>query len=382
MPEARASASLFRQEGFRRLVIKIGSSLLIDGSGRVNQPWLAGIAEDIAALRGKDCEVLVVTSGAIAIGCRAIGINRRRARLEMLQAAAACGQVQLMQAYQEALTRHDIPVAQVLLTLDDTEHRRRFLNAKGTLEKLLEHDVVPVINENDTVATDEIRYGDNDRLAARVAQMVMADGLLLLSDIDGLYTRDPRQDPDAEHVAEVGDISDDIIVMAGGPRSVDGSGGMATKLQAAQIATHAGCRTVIANGNGLRPVSALSNGALCTVFRAQGTPASVRQQWLAGALKTRGALHLDPGAVAALQEGSSLLPVGVVGVTGQFARGDPVALLNGDGREIGRGLVAYESSEAARITGCRTDELEVRLGYRGRSVMIHRNDLVIFGRVK
>ena len=380
MPEAHAPG-LFREGSFRRLVIKIGSLLLTDGSGTVNRRWLAGVAEDIAALRGQNCQVLVVTSGAIAIGCRAIGINRRRARLEMLQAAAACGQVQLMQAYQEALTHHGIAVAQVLLTLDDTEHRHRFLNAKGTLEKLLEHDVVPVINENDTVATDEIRYGDNDRLAARVAQMVMADGLLLLSDIDGLYTSDPQEKPDAEHIAEVGDISDDIIAMARGPRSADGSGGMATKLQAAQIATHAGCRTIIADGKDSRPISALWSGARCTVFRAQGTPASVRQQWLAGALKTRGALHLDAGAVAALQEGSSLLPVGVVGVTGDFARGDPVALLNGDGREIGRGLVAYESSEAAKIVGCHSDELETRLGYRGRSVMIHRNDLVFFGRV-
>jgi glutamate 5-kinase len=380
MPEASASASLFREGSFRRLVIKIGSSLLTGGSGTVDRPWLSGIAEDIAALRAKDCGVLVVTSGAIAIGCRAIGINRRRARLEMLQAAAACGQVQLMQAYQEALARHGIAVAQVLLTLDDTEHRRRFLNARGTLEKLLEHDVVPVINENDTVATDEIRYGDNDRLAARVAQMVMADGLLLLSDIDGLYTGDPQENANAEHVAHVGDISDDVIAMAGGPRSADGSGGMATKLQAAQIATHAGCRTIIANGNGPRPISALDDGARCTMFRAQGTPASVRQQWLAGALKTCGALHVDAGAVAALQEGSSLLPVGITGVTGDFARGDPVALLNGDGREIGRGLTAYGSSEAARIMGCRSDELESRLGYRGRSVMVHRNDLVFFGR--
>ena len=367
---------------FRRLVIKIGSALLTDGSGTVNRQWLSGVAADIAALRRQDCEVLVVTSGAIAIGCRALGINRRRARLEMLQAAAACGQVQLMRAYQEALAGHDIPVAQVLLTLEDTERRRRFLNAKGTLEKLLEHEVVPVINENDTVATDEIRYGDNDRLAARVAQMVMADGLLLLSDIDGLYTSDPQQNPGAEHLPEVDDISDDIVAMAGGPRSADGSGGMATKLQAAQVATHAGCRTIVANGTGSQPVSALARGARCTVFRAQGTPASVRQQWLAGALKTRGSLHLDAGAIAALQEGSSLLPVGVVGVTGDFARGDPVALLNGDGREVGRGLVAYESTEATRIMGCHSDEIEARLGYRGRSVMIHRNDLVFFGRTK
>ena len=367
---------------FRRLVIKIGSSLLTDAGGAVNLPWLSGVAEDVAELRRQGSQVLVVTSGAIALGCRAIGIDRRRARLEMLQAAAACGQVRLMQAYQEVLNRHDIAVAQVLLTLDDTEHRRRFLNAKGTLEKLLEHAVVPVINENDTVATDEIRYGDNDRLAARVAQMVMADGLLLLSDVDGLYTSDPQEHDDARHLAEVGEISDEILSMAGGPGSPDGSGGMATKLKAAQIATHAGCTTVIVNGTGPRPVSAWCGGARCTVFRALATPAAVRQQWLAGALKTRGVLHIDAGAVTALRGGSSLLPVGVIGVTGEFARGDPVALVNGDGREVGRGLIAYESSEAARIMGCRSDELEARLGYRGRSVMIHRNDLVLFGRTK
>ena len=369
-------------QNFRRLVVKIGSALLTDGNGTINRPWLSGVAKDIATLRRQGCEVLVVTSGAIAIGCRVLGINRRRARLEMLQAAAACGQVQLMRAYQEALADHDIAVAQVLLTLEDTEHRRRFLNAKGTLEKLLEHAVVPVINENDTVATDEIRYGDNDRLAARVGQIVMADGLLLLSDIDGLYTSDPRVNPDAEHIGEVDQISDDIVAMASGSLSADGSGGMATKLQAAQIATHAGCRTIIANGTGMHPVASLSSGARCTVFLAQGTPATVRQQWLAGALKTRGALHIDAGAVAALRGGSSLLPVGIVGVTGDFARGDPVALLNGDSREVGRGLVAYESAEATRIMGCRSDEIEARLGYRGRSVMIHRNDLVFFGRIE
>jgi glutamate 5-kinase len=363
---------------FRRLVVKIGSALLTDSGGKVNSSWLSGIAADVAQLREEGAEVLVVSSGAIAIGCRLLGVSRQRARLEMLQAAAATGQVRLMHAYQEALEAHDIPVAQVLLTLDDTEHRRRFLNAKGTLEKLLEHRVVPVINKNDTVATDEIRYGDNDRLAARVAQMVMADGLLLLSDIDGLYTDDPRVDPDAIHIPEVGLISDDLLAMARGPRSSDGSGGMATKLQAARIATHAGCRTIIASGAAARPIDALLRGARCTVFHAQGTPAAVRQQWLVGALNIRGALQLDAGAVAALAAGSSLLPVGVVGVSGRFCRGDPVTLLNGNGEEIGRGLVAYESAEAARIIGCRSDEIEALLGYRGRSVMIHRNDLILF----
>jgi glutamate 5-kinase len=365
---------------FRRLILKIGSSLLTDEGGNVNRRWLSGIAADVAALREGGAEVLIVSSGAIAIGCRFLGINRRRARLEMLQAAAAAGQVQLVHAYQEALKVHDISVAQVLLTLDDTEHRRRFLNAKGTLETLLEHRVVPVINENDTTATDEIRYGDNDRLAARVAQMVMADGLLLLSDIDGLYTSDPRVDPDASHIPEVSRVSGELLAMAGGPRSTDGSGGMATKLQAARIATHAGCTTVIASGVAMQPIAALAGGARCTVFHAHGTPAAVRKQWLAGTLKVQGSLQLDAGAVAAVAAGGSLLPVGVVGVTGPFSRGDPVLLLNGEGQELGRGLVAYESAEAASIAGCRSDEIEARLGYRGRSVMIHRNDLVLIGR--
>ena len=362
---------------FRRLVVKIGSSLLADAGGQVNRDWLGGIATDVATLRAAGAEVLIVSSGAIAIGCRLLGINRQRARLEMLQAAAAAGQVQLVRAYQEVLDVHSIAVAQVLLTLEDTENRRRFLNAKGTLEKLLEHGVVPVINENDTVATDEIRYGDNDRLAARVAQMVMADGLLLLSDIDGLYTSDPRVDADARHVEEVSRLTDDLLAMAGGSRSVDGSGGMATKLQAARIATLAGCSTLVASGKSMRPIAALADGARCTLFHAQGTPAAVRQQWLAGALKVRGALHIDAGAAIALKSGSSLLPVGVTGVTGPFSRGDPVLLLNSDGKELGRGLVAYESAEAALIAGCRSEEIESRLGHRGRSVMIHRNDLIL-----
>lgn len=362
---------------FRRVVVKIGSGLLAAADGQVNREWLGGIGEDVEGLRSSGPEVLIVSSGAIAIGCRLLGIDRRRARLEMLQAAAAAGQVQLVYAYQEALKVHGLPVAQVLLTLEDTENRRRFLNAKGTLEKLLEHGVVPVINENDTVATDEIRYGDNDRLAARVAQMVMADALVLLSDIDGLYTSDPRRDADAQHVPEVSRVTDEQLAMAGGSRSVDGSGGMATKLQAARIATHAGCITIVADGKVARPIRALADGARCTVFHAQGTPAAVRKQWLAGALKVRGVLQLDAGAAAALASGSSLLPVGVVGVTGPFSRGDPVLLVNGDGKELGRGLVAYESDEAARIAGCRSDEIESRLGYRGRSVMVHRNDLIL-----
>lgn len=366
--------------GFQRLVIKIGSALLTDEKGNVNRRWLGGIAQDIATLRAAGQEVLVVSSGAISIGCGVVGIERRRTRLDELQAAAAAGQVQLVHAYQEALSAHGLPVAQILLTLGDTEDRRRYLNARGTLAKLLAHGVIPVINENDTVATDEIRYGDNDRLAARVAQMVMADGLLLLSDVDGFYTSDPGRDQDARHIPEVDVITDDMFAMAGTSRSGLGRGGMTTKLQAARIATHAGCSTIVANGSVDRPIDSLRRGAKHTIFHARGTPSAARKQWLAGALDVRGKLQLDQGAVVALAGGSSLLPVGVTGVFGDFCRGDPVTLVGEDGRELGRGLVAYESDEAAKIAGCRSTEIEVRLGYPARSAMVHRNDLVLFGK--
>jgi len=362
-----------------RMIVKIGSALLTDEHGKVNRRWLDGVAADIASRRAAGQQTLVVSSGAIAIGSNILGINRRRCRLEELQAAAAAGQVHLVHAYQEALGAHGIVAAQVLLTLGDTEDRRRFLNARGTLEKLLEHGVVPVINENDTVATEEIRYGDNDRLAARVAQMVLADGLLLLSDVDGFYSADPRVDSQAIYIQDVEAITDDVLAMAGEPLSAVGSGGMTTKLKAARIATHAGCSTIVMNGATDRPISALVNGCRYTVFHARSTPAAARKQWLAGRLDVRGTLCLDQGAVTALSKGGSLLPVGVVAVTGDFSRGDPVTLAGPDGRELGRGLVAYGSEEACRILGCRSSEIESRLGYRGRSVMIHRNDLVMFG---
>lgn len=369
----------FDPDNFLRIVVKIGSALLTAADGRVNRRWLAGVAEDVAALKSAGKDVLIVSSGAIAIGSGMLGVARRRARLDELQAAAAAGQVRLVHAWQEALTVHDIPVAQVLLTLGDTEDRRRWLNARGTLARLLAHDVVPVINENDTVATEEIRYGDNDRLAARVAQMVMADGLLLLSDVDGLYTADPRQGDGATHVAEVEAVTDEIVAMSKGAASGTGSGGMATKLIAARIATHAGCSTIVANGAVERPVAALIGGARHTVFHARGTPAAARKQWLAGALEVRGTLILDEGAAAALAGGRSLLPVGVTRVDGRFSRGDPVSIATADGRELGRGIVAYDSGEAARIAGCRSERIAERLGYPGRATMVHRNDLVLFG---
>lgn len=363
---------------FRRLVIKIGSALLIDSDGQVNRHWLGNLAKDVNDLREAGHQVLIVSSGAVALGSHVLGLGTPRARLEDLQAAAAAGQVQLVHAYQEALGRYAIPVAQILLTPDDTEVRGRFLNARNTLEKLLDVRVVPVINENDTVATEELRFGDNDRLAARIAQLVMADGLLLLSDVDGFYTADPHKDPQAKHIPLVSHISDDLFAMASSQGSSIGSGGMLSKLQAAQIATHAGCSTIIASGNTERPLYELAQGAKCTVFASEGTPASARKQWLAGRLEVCGKLRLDGGAVLALRNGNSLLPVGVVDVLGVFQRGDAVSLLDANGVEFGRGLATYASDEATTIKGCQSAEIESRLGYRGRAVMIHRDDLVLF----
>ncbi|MGI9262340.1 MAG: glutamate 5-kinase [Woeseiaceae bacterium] len=362
----------------RRLVVKIGSSLLTGSDGCLDTAWLQSLAEDIAELRRKGHDVLIVSSGAVAVGSQILGIDRHRARLEGLQAAAAAGQVQLVHAYQEALEKYGIQAAQVLLTPDDTEIRRRFLNARGTLEKLLEHDVVPVINENDTVATDELRYGDNDRLAARVAQTVMADGLILLSDVDGFYTKDPRIDSAAEFIPLLTSIDDKHLAMAGGTGSSNASGGMATKLLAAKIATHAGCATIIASGVDNHPLRSLENGAKHSLFTAPETPKAARKQWLAGVLDVNGELSVDDGAAEALGNGKSLLPVGLVDVTGDFQRGDAVSIKCKNGLELGRGLAAYSSDEAVTIKGCRSDQIEAVLGYRGRSVLVHRDDLVLF----
>ena len=368
----------FNFESNRRLVIKVGSSLLIGDDGHVHRDWLRGLAHDVARLHADGHELLIVSSGAIAIGSTVLGINKQRAKLSDLQAAAAAGQVQLVHAYQEALAAHQIVAAQILLTPGDTEDRRRFLNARGTLSRLLEKSVVPIINENDTVATEEIRYGDNDRLAARVSQLVMADALILLSDVDGLYSADPEKDNTAHHIPEVHKITDDILRSAGETQSDVGSGGMTTKVQAARIATHAGCSTVITNGAIERPLSALADGCRYTEFHAQGTPAVARKQWLAGVLEVCGELRLDDGAVSALNNGKSLLPVGVTAVNGDFRRGDVLALLNCHGSEIGRGLAEYSSEEAKSLVGRQSDQIEELLGYRGRSVMVHRDELVLF----
>lgn len=363
---------------YRRLIIKVGSSLLVDNAGNLNRDWLDTLVQDIAVLQRDGHEILIVSSGSIAIGSNVLGINKARARLEDLQAAAAAGQVQLVHAYQEVLGQRAITAAQVLLTPEDTENRRRFLNARGTLERLVDRKVIPIINENDTVATEEIRYGDNDRLAARVAQLVMADALVLLSDVDGFYTADPGKDPGAKHIAEVSQITADMQSMAGETRSDVGSGGMATKVQAARIATHAGCSTIIASGKVSHPLRALSTGGRCTVFKAEGTPAAARKQWLAGVLEVSAEMRVDDGAVRALRTGNSLLPVGVVSIVGDFSRGDVVRITGPDGVELGRGLAEYSATEAELIAGCQSEQIEDKLGYRGRSVMVHRDELVLF----
>ncbi|MEJ2602046.1 MAG: glutamate 5-kinase [Gammaproteobacteria bacterium] len=363
---------------YERLVVKIGSALLTTEAGELALDWLEALAADLARLRAEGRELIVVSSGAVALGSAPLGLPPRRSRLEEQQAAAAVGQIRLAHAWQSVMAAHGIKVAQILLTPDDTEDRRRHLNARGTLETLLGLGAMPVINENDTVATDELRYGDNDRLAARVAQMISADALLLLSDIDGLYTADPTIRPDAEHVPEVTQITPRIEAMAGTGVSRVGSGGMRTKLAAARIAVAAGCDMVIADGRLRSPIRALEGGARSTLFRAGASPGAARKRWIAGTLEVRGRLTLDAGAVAALSRGASLLPVGVTSVEGEFVRGDTVGLTGPDDRELGRGLVAYGSGDARRIIGKRSTDIDRLLGYAGRGVMVHRDDLVLF----
>jgi glutamate 5-kinase len=377
---AAARAGAPRLADARRLVVKIGSALLVETEGgAVRRDWLDALADDIAALRARGTEVIVVSSGAIAVGRRHLGLVDRALKLEEKQAAAATGQIRLAHAYQEALARHAITVAQILLTPDDTEQRRRYLNARATMEQLLALGAVPVINENDTVATEEIRFGDNDRLAARVAQMISADTLVLFSDVDGLYTADPRHDANARHIPVVSEITREIEAMGGEAPVGYSSGGMVTKLTAAKIALAAGCRMVIARGEALRPLSALENGARCTWFLPQATPPAARKRWIAGSLAPLGAIGIDAGAVRALHSGKSLLPAGVREVSGAFERGDPVVVRDPAGAEIARGLSAYSAEDLRRIMGHRSGEIEAILGFRGRDEAIHRDDLVLTG---
>jgi len=365
-------------ESGKRIVIKIGSTLLVDQDhGTVHRKWLNTLGDDIAACIKRGQEVVLVSSGAIAIGRRHLGLPDGELKLDDNQAAAATGMVRLAHAYEEVLSGVDLTVGQVLLTLEDTENRRRYINARNTLEALLRLGAVPLINENDTVATDEIRFGDNDRLAARVAAMISADVLVLLSDIDGLYTADPHTDPSAAIIPEVSEITPEIEAMAGAVHRGDSKGGMVTKLAAAKVCLANGCRMVITNGKDMHPLKRLEDGAVTTWFLPSATPQTARKRWISGALSPAGSVTLDDGAVRALGAGKSLLPAGIVAVDGDFQRGDAVILKAPDGRELGRGLVAYSAADAKRIIGYKTSEIESLLGYRGRDEMIHRDDLVL-----
>ncbi len=367
-------------QDFRRIVIKVGSSLLVDSArGRLNREWLEALAADIAVLQEKKCDVLVVSSGSIALGRSILGLPDGPLKLEDSQAAASVGQIALAGTWAEVLDARGIKAGQILVTLNDTEERRRYLNARETIERLLCLGSVPVINENDTIATTEIRYGDNDRLAARVATMASADLLILLSDVDGLYTAPPGETPDAQFVPVVPRITGAIEAMAGGAGSQLSRGGMRTKIEAAHIATSAGTHMIIADGRVLHPVSRIADGAPCTWFLTPSNPVTARKKWIAGALETHGRVTLDSGAVRALRNGKSLLPAGVTAVSGTFQRGDCIALDDPHGNEIGRGLVAYDAIEAAQLAGRNSRDIEDVLGAPGRAEMIHRDDMVLKG---
>jgi glutamate 5-kinase len=368
---------------FRRITIKVGSSLLVDHDAQdVRRDWLAALVEDLADLHRGGADILVVSSGAIALGRSILGLPKGALRLEDSQAAAAVGQIALARIWAEMLHRHDIVAGQILVTLGDTEERRRYLNARATIGRLLDRRAVPIINENDTVATSEIRYGDNDRLAARVAAMVASDLLVLLSDIDGLYTAPPADNPDAKLIPLVERITPEIEAMAGDAGSELSRGGMRTKVEAAKIATQGGTRMVIASGLVDHPLKLIAEGGRCTWFATPSTPARARKTWIAGALETKGTVTIDAGAVAALTRGKSLLPAGVKDVDGKFSRGDAIAVRGPDGVEVARGLSAYDAEDAARIAGKSSADVLSILGFGGRTEMIHRDDLVLAGSIK
>jgi glutamate 5-kinase len=367
-----------RLDDFRRIVVKVGSSLLVDSkAGKLKEAWLASLADDLAALHGDKRDLLVVSSGAIALGRAVLKLPAGPLKLEDSQAAAAVGQIALARTWTEALSRHGIAAGQVLVTLGDTEERRRYLNARSTIDKLLEWRALPVINENDTVATTEIRYGDNDRLAARVATMVSADLLVLLSDVDGLYDAPPGTATSAKHVPRIERITAAIEGMAGAAGSELSRGGMQTKVEAAKIVTGAGTHMIIASGRVDHPLRAIGEGARSTWFQAAGNPVTARKKWIAGSLEPKGTLSIDAGAVAALRRGKSLLPAGVTRVDGGFARGDAVIIRGPDGAEIARGLCAYDADDAKKISGRSSTDIASLLGYSGRTEMVHRDDLVV-----
>jgi glutamate 5-kinase len=366
----------------KRLVVKIGSSLLVDGvTGTLKAEWLGSLSDDVATLRQTGKEVIVVSSGAIALGRNVLKLPKGALKLEDSQAAAAVGQIALAHAYEDAFRARGIVAAQVLLTLGDTEERKRYLNARNTVATLLTLGAVPMVNENDTVATSEIRYGDNDRLAARVASMMSADCLVLLSDVDGFYTAPPGSTPDARRLDEVRDITPEIEAMAGDVGSELSKGGMVTKIEAAKIAVGGGTHMVIASGQVLHPLDALAAGCGGTWFLAHSDPVAARKRWIAGTLEPKGSVMVDKGAAEALQHGKSLLPAGVTKVEGSFERGDAVVIRSGEGAELGRGLAAYDHTEAKAIIGRKSGELSEILGYRGDPELIHRDDMVLHRKV-
>ncbi|SIO21446.1 glutamate 5-kinase [Rhodovulum sp. ES.010] len=359
----------------RRIVVKIGSALLVDrATGALRGDWLRALAEDVAMLKARGAGVILVSSGSIALGRGVLGLGLGTLALEQSQAAAAVGQIRLARAYEEALAPHGITTGQVLVTLEDSADRRRYLNTRATMETMLSLGVVPIVNENDTIATDEIRYGDNDRLAAQVAVTVGADACVLLSDVDGFYSANPLADPTARRFDLIEEITPKIEAMAGDAGSGLSKGGMKTKLMAAKTATGAGCALAITEGARMRPIEALEEGAPATWFRPKGDPQVARKRWIA-AMKPRGAITVDAGAVAALARGKSLLPAGVVSVSGEFGRGDPVSILGPQGQGLGTGLARYTASEARAIRGCRSGDIEGVLGYPGRAALIHRDDM-------
>jgi len=366
---------------FSRVVVKVGSSLLVDSAkGALKQPWLDALVADIAALHKRGADVLVVSSGAIALGRTVAGLPKGPLKLEDSQAAAAIGQIALARAWAEALHKHGIVAGQILLTLHDTEERRRYLNARETLARLSAMRAIPVINENDTVATSEIRYGDNDRLAARVATMASADLLILLSDIQGFYTAPPKDNPDAKFVPVVERITPEIEAMAGGAASELSRGGMRTKIEAGRIATHAGAHMVIADGRVLNPISKVAAGDPCTWFLSPSNPVASRKIWISGTLEAKGIVTIDAGAARALAHGKSLLPAGVVRIEGGFSRGDCVIIRDEDGVDLGRGLIAYDAERAEKIKGRNSRDIAQILGTPGRAEMIHRDDMALAGR--
>jgi glutamate 5-kinase len=360
----------------KRLVVKIGSALLVDRASGLKGEWLTALCADVADAKLRGADVVLVSSGSIALGRTVLGLGLGDLTLEQSQAAAAVGQIQLARAYSEALAPHGIIAGQVLVTLEDTEDRRRYLNSRATMETMLGLGVVPIVNENDTVATDEIRFGDNDRLAAQIAVTVGADQLILLSDVDGFYSANPKEDPTAQRFDLVETITPAIEAMAGDPISSLSKGGMKTKLMAAKTAVAGGCAMAIMEGSTLRPLTALANGAARTWFLAKGDPQAARKRWI-GAMKPRGEVRLDAGAVRAMAQGKSLLPAGVTAVTGRFGRGEPVAILAPNGDVLGKGLIRYTADEARAIAGHRSGDIEAILGYAGRAALIHRDDLVI-----